>query len=207
MSNIINQVDVLNALDNLMGRRISPDGTRSDLERYVQRGFDYCWRYYKWSFSLKTAEITIDGDGNAFLPDDFDLDGYRRAVGATEVPLDETIGSTGSTNFAIVWDFDENKYKTTPAVEFDLVYQITPPTLGTDAAGSAPFPSAMTVALAAAIYAKQGENPTRADIQQEWDELHSELDRHAGRADNNMPRRTVRNYHDKMGSFTGDVGA
>lgn len=199
MAKTITQTQVLSSLHNLMGHRVSPGGTEDDLERYAQRGFEYCWRYFPWTFSLKTASVADDG----LLPTDFDHEGYRKFSTITEVTLEDTI-ATGNTNSAIVWDEALERYKLTPAAADTVVYQYEPPTLEADT--NTPFPSAQVVALAALIYEKLGENPTRADVQQEWDMVHSELDRLAGRAYSNRPR-TIRNYHDKMGTFTGDVGA
>lgn len=197
----INQADVLNVLYNLMGHRVAPGGTDDDLKRYIQQGFDYCWRYFPWTFSLKTATIAADG----ILPEDFDHEGWREFNGITEVPLVDTL-ATGNTSSAIIWNTATNRYNLTPAAAGSVAYQYTPPTLGTDADGSAPFPSARVVAMAALIYEKLGENPTRADVQQEWDMLHSELDRLAGRAYNNRPSRP-RHYLDQAGTYVGDVGA
>lgn len=185
MAYLINQVDVLTRLHNLMGKRVAPGGTDEDLKRWVQDGFDYCWRYYRWSFAQKAASIADDG----VLPEDFDLLGY--------FDLADTYTPT--------WDSATGRLILDPIAEVDINYQIAPPTLGTDEAGSAPFPSARVVAMAALIYAKLSENPTRADIQQEWDLLHSELDRLTGYADRNTPRRPV-NFHDVAGTHTGDVG-
>lgn len=182
---IINQVTVMTALHNLMGHRNAPGGTDEDLKRYVQTSFDYCWRYYRWRWSLKTGSTIADG----IVPTDFDLDGYY---------------STADTN-DVIWDTTISKLRFEPAVAVtDFTYQIAPPTLGEDAAGSAPFPSAQVVALGAVIYAKMAENPTRADVKQEWDMFHNELDRLVGRASNNTPRRPV-NFHDAAGTFTGAV--
>lgn len=197
---VINQVDVLNSLHNLMGHRVNPGGTDEDLKRFVQESFNYCWRYYKWGFSLKTATVAVDG----LLPTDMDYEGYRAFDGITEVPLADTI-ATGNTSSAVVWDTALGRYKLTPAAAGTIVYQYTPPTLGTDSAGSAPFPSAQVVAIGAAVYAKQAENPTRADISQEWDLFHTELDRLVGRADNARPRGPV-HYLDRAGTHVGDVG-
>jgi hypothetical protein len=185
MGYLINQVQVLTSLHNLMGHRVAPGGTDDDLKRYVQAAFDYAWRYYKWGFAMKTATTADDG----ILPDDFDLDGYFDLAGT----------------YTPVWDVALGKLVLSPAAAVTITYQMAPPTLGSDADGSAPFPSAQVVALGALIYAKQAENPTRADVQQEWDMFHSELDRLAGRAYANKPRRPT-NYHDMMGTFTGDVG-
>ena len=201
MANTINQVDVLTALHNLMGHRVTPGGTDDDLKRYVQEGFDYCWRYYKWTFALKTATVAIDG----ILPVDFDLDGYRKFNGITEVNLESTI-ATGNTNSAIIWNDATSRYNLTPVAACTVLYQRIPPTLGTSSTGTAPFPSVLVVAEAAVIYAKQADNPTRADITQEWDLLHSHLDRFVARAENNKVR-SPQNYLTRAGTFTGDVGA
>ena len=184
MAYVINQQDVLNRLHNLMGHRVNPGGTDEDLKRWVQDGFDYCWRYYKWPFAMKTFTTLDDG----ILPDDFDLDGYYDVTD----------------DYGITWNGTEMELDPVGAV--DVTYQMAPPTLGTDAAGSAPFPSARVVAMAALIYAKLSENPTRADVTQEWDLLHKELNRLAGRADAHRPHRP-RNRHDVAGTYTGDVGA
>lgn len=186
MGYLINQVDVLNRLHNLMGHRVNPGGTDDDLKRWVQDGFDYCWRYHRWGFAQKTTTTLADG----ILPTDFDLDGYS---------------DVDTTSYNVYWDSASSRLKLNPAAAVTINYQMAPPTLGTDAAGSAPFPSARVVAMAAAIYAKLSENPTRADIQQEWDLLHSELDQLAGNSDRNKPRRPT-NYLDRAGSYTGNVG-
>lgn len=186
MSYLINQVDVMNRLHNMMGHRVNPGGTDDDLKRWVQDGFDYCWRYHKWGWAMKTATTVADG----ILPTDFDLDGFY------------SVADT----YPVTWDSSIGKLRFTPAAAVaNFTYQMAPPTLGTDAAGSAPFPSARVVAVAASIYAKMSDNPTRADISQEWDLLHSELDRLAGRSYSNKPR-TPTSFHDRAGTFVGDVG-
>ena len=201
MAATINQQDVMNSLNNLMGHRVSPGGTDDDWKRFVQEAFKYSWRYYKWTFSLKKADVADDG----LLPEDFDHEGWRTFDGVTEVSLEDTM--TGNSGSAITWDATTGRYKLEPAVACTVTYQYEPPTLGTDASGSAPFPSAQVVAIGATVYAKQAENPTRADIQQEWDTFHSELDRLVGRADTTRAAtRTPRNRHDVTGTYTGQVG-
>lgn len=187
MGYLINQNDVLNRLHNLLGHRVNPGGTDDDLKRFVQDAFDYAWRYYKWGWSMKTATTLVDG----VLPADFDLDGYS---------------SIDNTAYGIEWNNTTGRLVLNPAGILTFTYQIAPPTLGSDTAGSAPFPSAQTIALGAFVFAKKAENPTRADVQQEWDMFHSQLDRLAGRSDNNKPRRPV-HYLDAAGTYVGNVGA
>lgn len=180
----INQVDVLNVLHNQMGHRVNPGGTDEDLKRYVQEAFNYCWRYYRWLWSLKTFTTATDG----ILPEDFDPLGFYSVA--------DTYG--------ITWDSATSRFILDPVAAEELTYQILPPTLGTDEDGSAPFPSALVVAEGAVIFAKLGENPTRADISQEWDLFHSMLDRLVGRADAHK-YRTPQNVHSRAGTHTGDV--
>lgn len=205
MAQTVNLVTVMTALNNLMGRRVVPQGTIEDLERYCQYAFDYSWRYYKWGFSLKQATLVADGGGTVWMPEDFDIEGWRKFDSGTEVDITEIGTSTSSTEFAIIYDSTEGRYKTQPALPGSMTYQTAPPTLEDEV--NVPFPSAMTVAVGATVYAKQAENPTRADISQEWDEFHAELDRHVARSDTNRPRRRPRNFHDVAGTYTGDVGA
>lgn len=186
MASTINQVDVMNALHNLMGHRVNPGGTDDDYKRYIQDSFDYCWRYYKWKWTTKTTTTAVDG----LLPDDFDPLGYN---------------SLDQNTYDITWDFTNKKYAISPAGAVTLTYQIVPPTLGTDESGAAPFPSAMVVAIGCTVLAKQGANPTRADVRQEWDMFHGRLDRLVGQAESNI-RRTPQNRHSVSGTFTGDVG-
>jgi hypothetical protein len=181
MAQTITQAEVLSFLHNQMGHRVDPGGTDDDLKRYVQAAFDYCWRYYKWRWTTKDVTTAVDG----FLPDDFDPLGYYSVADTYDV----------------TYDYTANKYVLVPAAAVELTYQIIPPTLGDT---GTPFPSASVVATGALIFAKQGENPTRADVQQEWDEFHSFLDRLVGQAESNVVRRP-RNYHDLTGSFTGAV--
>lgn len=187
MSYLINQVSVMNSLHNLMGHRVAPGGESDDYKRFIQASFDYCWRYYQWPWAVVTGSTDADG----ILPDDFDLDGYFAEK--------ET--------YDVIWDSTEGKLRLDGITEeTPITYQIAPPTLGTDAAGSAPFPSAQVVAVGATVYAKLADNPTRADVSQEWDMFHAELDRLVGRSDRNRVHTPV-NFHDIAGTFTGDVGA
>lgn len=201
MATMIKQTDVMQALENLSGYRTSPGGTSEDFKRYIQASFNYCWRYYKWNFSLKTADVAIDG----LLPTDMDFEGYREFSGVTEVDLIDTLGTT-SAGSAVVWDADLKRYKLSPAVEATIVYQYEPPLIGSDPDIEAPFPDAMAVAIGCTVFSKKGANPTRADVQQEWDEFHAFLDRLTGKAEKSRPH-SPRNYHDKTGSFTGYVGS
>lgn len=186
MAYLINQNDVLNRLYNLMGKRVSPGGTDDDLKRYVQDAFDYCWRFYRWPWAMKAGVTADDG----LLPEDFDLDGYSTLDADT---------------YAVTWDATSGRLILDPIGVTSFTYQIMPPTLGSDAESSAPFPSARVVAMAAFIYAKKGENPTRADVKQEWDMVDAELRKLAGRSANSRRTGPV-NFHDRAGTFTGDVG-
>ena len=195
----------------MMGKRSIPtQGNLDDWKDYCQTAFDYAWRYFKWDWSLRT--ITIDLDADPYLPASFDIGGYREAMPTADGDISEvTLADyyrlpSGMRNFALEYDTGEGRYKIltkSGLSEITFVYQIEPPAL--DDAIPVPFPSAMTVGIGASIYAKQGENPTRADITQEWDEFHVELDRHVGRVSSNVRRSTNLNLQDYYGTYTGDV--
>lgn len=196
---MIDLSDVLIRLNNLMGRKNLPAGETDNLERYCQDAFDYAWRYYPWTFSKKRATVAPNNQGISYLPDDFDLEGWRSIDGVSEVQL----GSGSSTT--VSFEFDQNKglYKAVGANKFTMTYQTEPPALTSNK--KVPFPSAMAVAIGALIYAKEADNPAHADVSQEWDQFHVELDRLVGLAQRNTPRR-ISAYQDVMGTYTGDVG-
>lgn len=206
---MINQTSAVLALSRMMGKRIVPTGDNLDWKDYVQTAFDYAWRYFPWDWSLRTAVVDMDTD--PYLPADFDLGGYREAVGGVDTQWQELnqvdfARNTGGYFFRLEYDTAVNRYKVytnSGSSTITFVYQVTPPTLEEDV--DVPFPSAMTIGIGASIYAKQGENPTRANIDQEWDEFHHELDRHVGRVQQNVPRAQNRNLQDYHGTYTGDV--
>lgn len=212
MANLISQVEVYTTLNNLMGRRNLPGGSQDDLKRFCQYAMDYCWRYYTWGFSVSRG--TVDLSTDAYMPEDFDLDGYHRVASLpgeswTYVPIEEHDSLTaGDRYYTLEYIKADNRYKfvtSSTATSVEVIYQTIPPTLGE--APDVPFPSSMVVALGGIVYAKQAENPNSADVNQEWDQFHSELDRLVARSDTNKPKRTVQNRQDRAGTFTGDVGA
>ena len=180
MANTITQDDVLNRLHNLMGHRVNPGGTDDDFKRYIQDSVDYCWRYYKWAWTTKSFTTLVNG----ILPSDFDPLGFN---------------SLDQETYSVTWN--GSAYVIAPAGIVTLTYQTVPPDIS---AGAIPFPSSMVVAIGCTVLAKQGENPTRADVQQEWDMWHSRLDRLVGQAESNVVRRP-QNYHSRAGTFTGAV--
>lgn len=216
-TNTINQTKVLTALSRMMGSRTLPQGDLTDWKDYCQTAFNYAWRYYKWDWSLRYA--TVDLSTDPYLPADFDIGGYRQAIGTVDgdivelTLLDYARRSTGQRVFALQYDTTVDRYKvltTSGLTSIDFVYQVAPPNLAdvdatTNQVINVPFPSAMTIGIGASIYAKQGENPTRADIDQEWDEFHAELDRHVGRVNTNIVRNTNLNLQDYYGTYTGDT--
>lgn len=212
MPTTISMTNALLALARMMGKRTLPQGQKADWQSYVQTAFEYAWRYYKWSWSLKSVSLTADGSGQFHMPDDFDLDGYRYAEPnangqVMELPYSEWLsGGQYANTFALEWDDVQERYNvhlgTQAAGGIVVTYQKAPPTLGE---GTIPFPSSMTIGIGASIYAKQAENPTRADITQEWDEFHKELDRHVAHAERNKPKQQSVNLQDYYGTYTGDT--
>ena len=210
MATTVNQATALLALARMMGKRILPNGNLEDWKDYIQFAFDYAWRYYRWGWSLRA--VTIDLSTDPYMPADFDLDGYSEPLhnangNVYKMDLGEFYMTGQYINaYALEWDSTVNRYKViggTGLGALTVIYQVVPPTLGE---ADVPFPSAMTIGIGAAIYAKQGENPTRADVTQEWDEFHAELKRHVAHSENNKPRRTNVNLQDYNGTYTGNTG-
>lgn len=206
----------LTALSRMMGKRTLPQGDNSDWEDYTQTAFDYAWRYYEWDWSLRVA--TIDLVSDPYMPADFDLMGYREVISEpgdnfTEVTLKDYFRlPTGLQNFALQYDATLNRYEVltnSGATSLQIIYQVVPPTLSTQDESNeyvpVPFPSAQTIGIGASIYAKQGENPQTADVSQEWDMFHAELDRHVGRAYRSEPKNLNQNLQDAYGTYTGDT--
>lgn len=207
---MINQQKVLLNIARMMGMTVLPQGDLADWEDYAQFAFDYAWRYYLWDWSTKV--VTVDLVNNPYLPADFDLGGYHEAVGTADgaytelTAIDFARANSISRSYTLEYDMTLNKYRVKTKMPglatMDFIYQVAPPTLGeTDV----PFPSAMTIAIGAAVYAKQGDNPTRADITQEWDEFHAELDRHVGRMEVNKTQGQAMNLYDIAGTYPGDT--
>lgn len=208
----ISMNSALLALARMMGKRVLPQGQHADWRAYVQTAFEYAWRYYKWNSTLKTVQLVADSNGDVWMPEDYDLDGYIYAEPnangqVTQLSPGEWLnqGQYGNT-FSLSWDISE-RYKVSlgsvASGGITVTYQAAPPELGD---GEIPFiVSPMTIGIGASIYAKQAENPTRADITQEWDEFHKELDRYVAHAERNKPRQAAVNLQDYYGTYTGDV--
>lgn len=210
MAKLITKDEVKLHISNMMGKRAMPQGDTSDWERFAQEAFDYAWRYHKWGFSLKSATVTLTG-GTGSLPSDVDLDGYitvPESANATYDYLDTEVyaAQAGLNNpyvFTTTFDTTNGTYGIiTPsqATSLDIVYQTAPPPLSDT---GVPFYSAMTIAEGALIFAKQAENPTRADVTQEWDAFHSMLNRHVGYSRRNQPKTPRRTYQTRYGGYTG----
>lgn len=207
---MITQEDVLKNIARLMGMTILPQGDISDWEDYAQEAFNYAWRYYKWDWSTRVK--TIDLESDPYLPADFDAGGYREAVGTpdgayVEVNLMDFARTSANTRaFTLEYDTSTNRYMVKTRLSgvptMDFIYQAAPPKLGET---PVMFPSAMTIALGAVIWAKQADNPTRADISQEWDAFHAELDRMTGRMEVNKTQGQARNLYDVQGTYFGDI--
>lgn len=216
MASTIDMTSSLTALSRMMGKRTLPQGDLTDWEFYVQTALDYAWRYYKWDWSMRY--VTVDMTNDPYMPADFDIGGFREVMPNqsniyTEVTLEDYARlPAGLQKYALQFDPVLNRYKilsNNGLASFDIVYQVAPPTLANKDAGGAyipvVFPSAMAIGIGASIWAKQGENPTRADISQEWDLFHKELNRHVGRMTTNVKRSLNLNLQDDYGTYTGDT--
>ena len=201
---LITKEEIMSATANLLGKSEIPNGDVTDWERFAQHALDYAWRYHTWAWTLKRGALLAQ-DGRIVVPEDFDYYGYRVFEGITE-------GNIFDGGDAIYLEYDEVVERYTVVngeAGTGLVYQVQPPELTEEA--KIPFPSALTIAEGALIMAKQGENPRSADVQQEWDIFHVELDKHVALQDKFMPQPTNitrtrrRTRHDVTGRYPGQV--
>lgn len=206
---LITKTELLTNLSRLMGNRVLPQGDHDDWTAYCQAAIDYAWRYYQWSWTMRHTNIAASGD---YVPDDFDLDSYivpitSSSVVPTKVSLNDYYMAGGSgAIFAFEWDVTVNKYKVLIGdgiSSLQFMYQAVPPTL--DDNTSVVFPSAMTLASGAVIFAKLGENPTHADVAQDWDLFKQFLNDHIQHAERTQTLHTNMNLYDSNGTYLGDV--
>ena len=210
MTKTITQQAVVLNIARLMGLTSLPSGDLSDWQTYAQTAFDYAWRYYRWDWSTKIVTVNLVTD--PYMPADFDIGGYVEAVPTPDgaytkvTQLDFARVTADSRQYTFQFDSTVNRYKVLTKMSglqtMDFVYQTEPPTLSDS---GVVFPSAMPIAIGALVYSKQAENPTRADISQEWDEFHVELDRLTGRMEVNKAQGQAMNLYDIAGTYPGDT--
>ena len=190
----ITKKDIMDAGANLLGKYGGTvSGEVSDWERFAQAGLDYCWRYHEWLWTLRRGDTQLI-NGKYYMPNDFDYSGHRSFAAGSEASIYD-----GGTGVYLQYDPTEERYEVVNGAAVSLIYQVEPPEL-TDTV-KIPFPSALTVAMAMMIYAKNGENPDRADISQEWDIVHVELDKLVAPEEKNKPRRRARTRQEVYGTF------
>ena len=180
---ILTKDDIMQATANLLGKTSLPNGELSDWERFAQASLDYCWRYHTWLWTLRKAQ-TVDDSGVIVVPADADYYGFMNIEGTTLQDIFD-----GGTNPYLQFNASRGKYEIIGgAAGVNVTYSVEPPDLSKENV-AIPFPSAVTIAIGATILAKQGENPNKADISQEWDSFHVELDKHVANQERNAPRR------------------
>lgn len=200
---LITKAEIMEASANLLGKTSLPNGELKDWSRFAQASLDYCWRYHLWQWSLKRGSL-VDKDGNVLMPEDFDYSGFRQIDGVTEASIFD-----GGNSFYLQFHEGQGRYEAINGTAGTaLVYQVQPPQL--DDTVKVPFPSAITIAIGMTVYAKQGENPNKANVQQEWDSFHVELDKLVSLEVKNSPRPQGKSVNRQtrqstVGEFTGKV--
>lgn len=202
---LITKEQILEATANLLGKTSLPNGELSDWERFAQDALDYCWRYHTWQWVLRKGNLVdVESAGKAFLPEDADYFGYLQVDGSVV----QSILDTGTSPY-LQFDTTASRYEVVNgSIGADIVYSVEPPELTESA--KILFPSAITVAIGATVLAKQGENPNKADISQEWDSFHVALDKHVAVHERNavrLPGKSVNRQtrQSVSGTHTGQV--
>lgn len=204
---LIKKEDIMQSLANLLGKTSIPNGDLSDWERFAQASLDYCWRYHTWLWTLRKENTVADADNPdtvILMPQDIDYYGFVQVDGTTL----QDILDTGNNPY-LQFNTSRGRYQIVGGTaDIPVTYAVEPPELTDDV--EIPFPSAVTIAIGATVLAKQGENPDKADISQEWDSFHVELDKHVANQQRNAPVRQGRSVNRQtrasvLGEFPGKV--
>lgn len=186
-----------------MGTATMPLGNQNAYDNSIKAGLDYCWRYATWAFSVKRNialdESTIGGVTKYYMPNDFDILGWRD-LGEEEYST--TDGDVSTRGVYLLYDEGGSKFQVIGGTaDMRVSYQTKPPELN----AVITFPALDPLYQAGAIYAKQKDMPNSAEVTQMWDILHTQLDQLSGQAYFNTPHHKPRNRYEAFGTFIGDT--
>ena len=186
-----------------MGTATMPLGNQKAYDNSIKAGLDYCWRYATWAFAVKRDKaldvITTDGVTKYYMPNDFDILGWRD-LGEEEYST--TDGDVSTRGVYLLYDDGISKFQVIGGTaDMRVSYQTKPPELN----AVITFPALDPLYQAGAIYAKQKDMPNSAEVTQMWDILHTQLDQLSGQAYFNTPHHKPRNRYEAFGTFIGDT--
>lgn len=193
-----------------LGLGTFPAGNAQGYDASLQSGMDYCWRFTDWAFTIKRdVEITPDENGKYYMPEDFDILGWRKFKGVEEFNTKDATDFEEEHHAQIQgvyleFDKDNNRFRVLGALPEELIvaYQVCPPKVQTELIV---FPTSQPIIMCAAIYQKMKEHPNSADIRQEWNMVDTLLTQLASKANRNTPLHKPRTRYDEYGTYTGDV--
>ena len=186
-----------------MGTATMPLGNQKAYDNSIKAGLDYCWRYATWAFAVKRDKAldvtTTDGVTKYYMPNDFDILGWRD-LGEEEYST--TDGDVSTRGVYLLYDDGASKFQVIGGTaDMRVSYQTKPPELN----AVITFPALDPLYQAGAIYAKQKDMPNSAEVTQMWDILHTQLDQLSGQAYFNTPHHKPRNRYEAFGTFIGDT--
>lgn len=186
-----------------MGTATMPLGNQKAYDNSIKAGLDYCWRYATWAFAVKRNKAldvtTTDGVTKYYMPNDFDILGWRD-LGEEEYST--TDGDVSTRGVYLLYDDGTSKFQVIGGTaDMRVSYQTKPPELN----AVITFPALDPLYQAGAIYAKQKDMPNSAEVTQMWDILHTQLDQLSGQAYFNTPHHKPRNRYEAFGTFIGDT--
>lgn len=181
-----------------MGTATMPLGNQAAYDKSIKAGIDYCWRYATWTHSIKRNVALTLISGNYYMPNDFDILGWRD-LGVEEYST--TDGDTPDTDAGrtvrgvyLVYDDGNSRFKVVGGTaDMRVAYQVKPPEIN----GVITFPALDPLYQAGAIYQKQKDMPNSAEVTQMWDILHTSLDQLAGQAYFNTPHHKPKNRYEQ----------
>lgn len=192
-----------------LGLGTFPSGNQQGYDASLQSGLDFCWRYTDWDFTIKRDVQVVQQGDKFYMPEDFDILGWRKFKGLTEYNTKDAVDFEEEHHIDIdgvylEFDKDNNRFQIKGKVlpTTTVSYQVVPPKVQTDLIY---FPTSQPIIITAAIYQKMKEHPNSADIRQEWNMVDTLLAELASHANRNTPLHKPRDRYEMFGTYTGDT--
>lgn len=193
-----------------LGLGTFPAGNAEGYDASIQSGMDYCWRFTDWPFTIKRDVVLHqDDEGDFYMPEDFDILGWRQFKGIEEYNTKDATEFEELTHQDIEgvyleFNKDNNRFAVKGHISdgATVSYQVCPPKVQTDLIV---FPTSQPIIVVASIFQKMKDNPNSADVRQEWNMADMLLAQLASKSNRNTPLHRPRTRYEAYNTYPGDV--
>lgn len=211
------QTDFLTTLAYLLGERSVNTTTSAPRADFIQSALHDVYGAYPWRFAKGLATLSLSG-GLGTLPTNYDDRHFsfgKFAQGTSEIRLDPVDANDDlelENGDRAMWiepirGGDGTRYglytKDSDVSTVIFRYQQQEPLLDSSGTTKSPYPNKRTVALAARIYVKMGQNPD-ADVSQDQKIAEKEIAKDVAAYQVQAPRKRRRTAQGQAGRTTGD---